>query len=177
MKGPERFETARLILRKPTPADAEAVFARYASDEQVTRYLGWPRHQTVEDTRTFLAFSEAEWHRWPAGPYLIESCDDGKLLGSTGFGFESASVAATGYVLARDSWGGGYATEALAAIVDIARSLRVLRLYALCHPDNPASARVLEKCGFRMEERLKQSTVFPNLNSGCQEDCLRYVRD
>ena len=42
MKGPERFETSRLVLRKPTLADAEAVFIRYASDPEVTRYLGWP---------------------------------------------------------------------------------------------------------------------------------------
>src|SRR5262249_10452963 len=89
MKGLERFETSRLVLRKPTLADAEAVFVRYASDPEVTRYLGWPRHQSVDDTRAFLTFSEAEWSRWPVGPYLIESRSEHKLLGGTGLGFES----------------------------------------------------------------------------------------
>jgi [ribosomal protein S5]-alanine N-acetyltransferase len=84
--------------------------------------------------------------RWPAGPYLIESRLDQQLLEGTGFGFESRSVAMTGYVLARDSWERGYATEALMAIIEIARELKVLQFYALCHPDNTASIRVLEKC-------------------------------
>ena len=124
----------------------------------------------------FLAFSEAEWNRWPAGPYLIESRSEQRLLGSTGLEFESPSIAATGYVLTQDSWGRGYATEALSTIVTIARELGVLQLFALCHPDHSASARVLEKCGFRLEQRLERFAQFPNLNPGGLEDCLRYGR-
>ena len=142
MKGSERFETSRLVLRKPTLADAEAVFIRYASDSEVTRYLGWPRHQSVDDTKAFLTFSDAEWSRLPAGPYLIESRSEHTLLGSTGLGFEAPSTAVTGYVLARDAWGNGYATEALTAIVDIAEKLGVVRLCALCHPDTPRSSSI-----------------------------------
>src|SRR6266545_7718451 len=120
MKGPERIETARLLLRKPIFEDAEAVFSGYASIPEVTKYVGWPRHRSLEDTKSFLRYSAAEWERWPAGPYLIESRADQQLLGSTGLGFESPNVAATGYVLARDAWGHGYATEALSAIVTLA---------------------------------------------------------
>jgi [ribosomal protein S5]-alanine N-acetyltransferase len=177
MKGPERFETSRLVLRKPTLADAEAVFIRYASDPEVTRYLGWPRHQSVDDTKAFLSFSDAEWSRWPCGPYLIESLSGHNLLGSTGLAFEAPARAVTGYVLARDVWGNGYATEALTAIVEIAERLGVVRLYALCHPEHPASARVLEKCGFRLEQRLEQFAEFPNLSPGRREGCMRYVRE
>ena len=176
MKGPERFETSRLILRKPTLADAEAVFTRYASDREVTKYLGWPRHQSIDHTKAFLTLSDTEWSRWPVGPYLIESRSEHKLLGGTGLGFEAPSSAVTGYVLARDAWGNGYATEALTAVVDIAEGLGVVRLYALCHPDHPTSVRVLEKCGFRLEQRLEQFAEFPNLNPGHREACLRYVR-
>jgi RimJ/RimL family protein N-acetyltransferase len=46
--------------------------------------------------------------------------DDGTLLGSTGLAFETAHRASTGFVLARDAWGAGMATEALAAMVSIA---------------------------------------------------------
>src|SRR5215471_63738 len=76
-----------------------AVFQR----RRTTKYVGWPRHQSIEGTRVFLAFSEAEWSRWPAGPSLIECRGDRKLFGSTGFTFESPTVAATGYILARDA--------------------------------------------------------------------------
>ena len=114
----EHIETTRLVLRKPTALDAEAVYTRYSSDTEVTRYVGWPRHQSVDDTKAFLSFSDAEWSRWPAGPYLIEFHSGHNLLGSTGLAFEAPSSAVTGYVLARDAWGNGYATEALTAIVE-----------------------------------------------------------
>jgi [ribosomal protein S5]-alanine N-acetyltransferase len=172
--APERFETGRLLLRRPSAADAAAIFHRYSSDPIVTKYLGWPRHTSVDATRAFLAFSEEEWQKWPAGPYLIESLDDGRLLGGTGFGFETPAIATTGYVLATDAWGHGYATEALTAVVTIACKLSLDRLYALCHPDNLASVRVLEKCGFVLEERLMAFDGFCNLGSSEPQVCLRY---
>lgn len=176
MQDWNRIETARLILRRPVPADAEAIFSRYASDPEVTRYLGWPRHQTVEHTRLFLGFSDAEWQRWPAGPYLIEPRDGGPLLGSTGLGFETPERASTGYVLAKDAWGQGYAAEALGAMVALARDVGVRRLYALCHPANPASIRVLKKCGFTRDPAAERSAEFPNLAPGSPQPCLSYIR-
>jgi ribosomal-protein-alanine N-acetyltransferase len=131
----ERLETPRLILRKPVRSDAEAIFSRYANDPEVTRLLAWPRHTSLAATHAFLDSSEAEWTRWPAGAYLIEARADGRLLGSTGLHFETLDCAVTGYVLAQDAWGKGYATEALLSMVDTARSLGVGRLYALCHVD------------------------------------------
>lgn len=172
----ERIETPRLLLRRPTAADAEAVFERYASDAIVTEYLGWPRHRSVADTEAFLAVSDAEWEKWPAGPYLIASPADHRVLGSTGLAFETPTVAATGYVLARDAWGFGYATEALAAMVAVAQDVGVHRLYALCHPANPGSIRVLEKCAFTLEARLPRHMKFPNLGTDEPKDCLRYAR-
>ena len=169
------LETPRLRLRRPRAADAASVFQRYASDPQVTRYLGWPTHKSVDDTDGFLAYCDSEWERWPVGPYLVESGVDGRLLGSTGLGFETPEQAATGYVLARDAWGQGYATEALSAMRDLARSLGVRRLYALCHPEHRASHHVLEKCGFLREGRLLAHAEFPNLAPGVQADVFCYA--
>lgn len=73
LKGPPQIDTPRLRLSRPTARDAEAVFDRYANDPDVTRFVGWPLHQSVDDTRAFLDFSASEWERWPAGPYLIRS--------------------------------------------------------------------------------------------------------
>ena len=173
---PERSETARLVLRRPVAADAEAMFERYASDPEVTKYVGWPRHRSVAETRGFVGFSDAQWEQWRAGPLLIESRTDGRLLGSTGLGFETADRATTGYVLARDAWGLGYATEALQAMVDLAREAGVARLYALCHPEHRASAHVLEKCGFERERVWRGRAEFPNLAPGVQSDVLCYAR-
>src|SRR5205823_643968 len=95
------------------------------------------------------------------------------LIGSTGLGFQSRDAAVTGYVLARDVWGQGYATEALAAMVDLARSLGVTRLLALCHADHRSSQHVLEKCGFR--EEGSRPVEFPNLAAGQQQPALCYA--
>jgi ribosomal-protein-alanine N-acetyltransferase len=171
----ERIETARLVLRRPRRADAAPMFARYAGDPEVTRYLGWATHHRVEDTLAFITFSDAEWGRWPAGPYMIESREDGTLIGGTGLGFETRAQATTGYVLARDAWGRGYATEALIAMRDLARQLRVVRLYALCHPDHQASSHVLEKAGFLREGLLRGYSDFPNLPPGAKRDVLCYA--
>ena len=173
--APERVETDRLLLRRPAEADAEAIFTRYSSDPDVTRYVGFPRHERIEDTLAFLQFSESQWAKWPAGPYLIESRDTKAVLGSSGLTFDTPTDAATGYVLARDAWGCGYATEALAAMVGVARACGVHRLYALCHHDHRASARVLEKGGFTLERVLRRYAVFPNLAGGERADVLCYA--
>lgn len=50
---PENIETRRLNLRKPRLDDLDAVFA-YAGDAETTRYMAWSRHESTEDSRTFL---------------------------------------------------------------------------------------------------------------------------
>ena len=174
MKAPTTLDTERLILRRPQRGDARAVFERYAGDPDVTRFLGWPRHRSVAETEEFLQFCDAEWERWPAGPYLILSRAEGTLLGGSGLSFEAPYRAATGYVLAKDSWGQGYATETLRAMVALAPSVGVQRLYALCHPKHRPSYRVLEKCGFEREGLLRKYAEFPNLQPGAM-DVLCYA--
>jgi [ribosomal protein S5]-alanine N-acetyltransferase len=167
--------TPRLSLRPPRAGDAESIFARYASDPAVTRFLHWPTHLTIDDTRAFLAFSAAQWQRWPAGPLLIEAREDGRLLGSTGLQFERADVASTGYAIVSREWGVGYASEALRAMVALAGSLSVRHLYAHCHVRHAASIRVLERCGFEFDSCLQRRAAFPNLEDTGPQDVNRYV--
>jgi RimJ/RimL family protein N-acetyltransferase len=176
MKAPAEIQTPRLVLSRPEAADAESIFQRYASDPEVTRLLSWRRHQSIAETEGFLRFSAQSWEDWPAGPYLIRSRDSGQLLGGTGLAFAGANDAVTGYVLAKDAWGKGYATEALTAVVQIAPQIGVKRLIAQCHPDHQKSRRVLEKCGFVRDLNWTQQTEFPNLAPGVPQDVLCYER-
>jgi RimJ/RimL family protein N-acetyltransferase len=137
--------------------------------------MSWPKHSSIEATETFLRFSDAEWLRWPAGPYVVESRDDSRLLGATGLAFETATRASTGYIFARTEWGRGYATETLQAIIGIAREVGVIRLYAICHVDHPASTRVLEKCSFVREGILRKHSEFPNVQPGVPCDVFCYA--
>jgi ribosomal-protein-alanine N-acetyltransferase len=156
-------------------SDALEVFERYASNAEVTKFVGWPRHRSVRDTQAFLRFSAQEWDQWPAGPYLIVSRSDGQLLGSTGLGFQTPYEAMTGYVLAKRVWGQGFATEALTAIVDVAARIGVSRLFALCHPEHRSSRRVLEKCRFVRDDMSKPVVEFPNLSPGVRQEALCYA--
>ncbi len=175
-RAPERVRTARLELAPPAPEDAEEIFHRYASDFRVTRMLSWKRHRAVEDSRGFVKASQEAWRRWPAGPYLIRH-RDGQLLGGTGLAFSSSpDRAETGFVLARDAWGLGYATEALSAVVAVAARLGLVELSAHCHPDHEASRRVLEKCAFEPSEGGPVAGMLPNLDSETPMSLMRYER-
>jgi RimJ/RimL family protein N-acetyltransferase len=175
LKAPERLETERLVLHRPAARDLPEIFGRYAADAEVTRYMGFATHASIEDTRAFLALSDAQWQQWPAGAYLVRSRDEGRLLGSTGFGFETSYRAATGYVFARDAWGKGYASESLGAIVALAPRLGLARLYAVCHTAHRASSAVLERCGFTREGLLRRYLLFPNLGTGAPDDVYAYA--
>jgi [ribosomal protein S5]-alanine N-acetyltransferase len=177
MKAPETFETSRLVLRRPTHADAEVIFLRYSSDPAVTRYLSWPTHRSVADTHAFIFWDETEWLKWPAGNYLIFPRGSDHLVGGTGLSFKSSTIAVTGYVLAQDAWGQGFATEALSAMVDVARQTGVKRVEAICHAEHAPSARVLEKCEFLREAVSAEQFEFPNLTPKTLCDVLSYARD
>jgi RimJ/RimL family protein N-acetyltransferase len=171
----EPLHTDRLVLRPPRAADAAALF-HLGSSPAVTKYVGWPRHTTPEDTLAFLQSSNADWKRWPAGPLVIESREDGSLLGTSGLSFETPYRASTGYVLVQSAWGKGIAAEALGAVAELADRLAVRRLYALCHVDHHASARVLDRAGFEREGILRRFLVFPNLGTAEPQDVFCYSR-
>lgn len=174
MKAPTELKTERLLLKRPEFADAHDIFQRYASDEEVCQYLAWPRHVTMDDTNAFIEFSQSEWERWPAGPYLVYLAANNSLIGSTGLAFETPRRASTGYVFAKDSWDKGFATETVSAMKLLATSLGTQRLSAFCHPDHRASRHVLEKSGFLLEGTLRRYAEFPNLAADVLVDVVSY---
>ncbi len=155
--------TDRLLLNPPSIDDAQAIFETYASSPAVTAYVGWRRHQSIDDTMKFIEFANAEWTHHSIGPYLIRDRKDGTLIGSTGISCTGVRQAMTGYVLAEESWGKGIATEVVHAMIVVAQKLDLHSLFALCHPAHRASCRVLEKTGFRLDSTWSETITFPNL--------------
>ena len=139
--------TARLLLRPGWAEDAPALAAAIA-DETIVRNLAtapWPYR--LRDAEAFLAQP-----RDPVLPsFLIFERTDGapRLVGSCGLGRRPSGAVELGYWIARSFWGYGYATEASIALIDIAKSLGIVQLEGSHFLDNPASARVLEKIGFK----------------------------
>jgi RimJ/RimL family protein N-acetyltransferase len=138
--------TPRLLLRPGFPEDAPALAAAIA-DEAIVRNLAtapWPYR--MRDAEAFLASP-----RDPILPSLLifeRTQAAPRLIGSCGLGRRPSGAVEMGYWIARRHWGRGFATEACAALVDIARTLALPRLEGSHFIDNPASARVLEKLGF-----------------------------
>jgi len=139
--------TPRLLLRPGFPEDAPALAAAIA-DEAIVRNLStapWPYR--MRDAEAFLASP-----RDPVLPsFLIFERTDGapRLVGSCGLGRRPSGSVEMGYWIARPFWGRGIATEACEALIDIARTLGLPSLEGSHFTDNPASARVLEKLGFK----------------------------
>jgi RimJ/RimL family protein N-acetyltransferase len=138
--------TERLLLRPGWAEDAPALHAAIA-DERIVRNLAsapWPYR--LRDAEAFLARP-----RDPVLPsLLIFARTDGapQLVGACGLGRRPSGAVELGYWIARAYWGRGIATEACAALIEIARSLGLPSLEGSHFLDNPASGRVLEKLGF-----------------------------
>lgn len=162
MRPPGAFETDRLRLRRASLDDGQAIFAGYARDPEVTKYLVFRPHRSIEETRTFLRRCEQVWETGHAFPYAITLRSTGDVAGMIEMRLAD-HMADLGYALARPYWGQGFATEAVVALVDWALSQpAIYRVWAVCDLDNPASARVMEKAGMSFEGILRRFVVHPN---------------
>lgn len=172
---PEHLDLGGTVLRRLRADDAEAVYSRYAADPAVTRFLTFRTHDSVEDAAGFCALMHAEWEARSAFTYVMLEPDDPVPFGSIGARIDGFH-AAFGYAMARDCWGRGHASRALAALVEVALAQpEIYRAWAFCDAENPASARVMQKAGMTYEGLLRRWHVAQNLSPE-PRDCLVYAR-
>jgi ribosomal-protein-alanine N-acetyltransferase len=155
-------ETARLLLRPLRAGDEESVLA-LLSDERVVRYMLFPLFDR-DRAGAFVARLSRSAAGGEEKPRQIVfgiavKPDEQSLVGLCGLvlnpELEDGEV---WYLLRPDLWGRGLVTEAAGALVSVGfDDLRLHRVWASCLPANPASARVLEKLGFRREGYLRQN--------------------
>jgi len=156
--GTKEIETERLILRRFRSEDAEDMYANWASDPEVTRFLTWPPHQSVEVTKSILAdwiprYEEGGYFNW-----VMEYKETGKIIGNISVVKldESIRAADMGYCMSRRYWGQGLMPEALIAVMDYLFDEVGLDRVAASHDvNNPKSGRVMEKAGMKMEGILR----------------------
>lgn len=164
----------RLLLRDFVASDEAAVHA-FAGDPEVTRLTDWGPNEPA-DTRDFIvdAVARARAAERSEFNFAAVHAESGRLIGSVGLEVTSREHrrGELGYVFHPDFWSQGYATEAGRLLVEFGFGrLRLRRIAATCHPDNRASARVLEKIGMRREGRLR-SHLFVR---GAWRDSLLYA--
>ena len=139
--------TPRLLLRPGFPGGCAGACRRDLPTRRSSRNLAtapWPYR--MRDAEAFLAGprdpilpSLLIFERTEAAPQLVGSC---------GLGRRPSGAVEMGYWIARTHWGRGLATEACAALIEMARALGLVCLEGSHFVDNPASGRVLEKLGF-----------------------------
>lgn len=157
--GTQTIETPRLLLRRFTAADAQAMYENWASDEHVTRYMAWPRHESPADSEKVLTqwvqdYEKPDFYEWaivlkdlgqPIGNIEVLSLDD------------YVQKANLGYSIGRAFWGKGIMPEALKAVIDFLFDEVGLNRVEACHDArNPNSGKVMAKCGMTHEGTMRQ---------------------
>jgi len=155
------LHTRRLILREFTAEDFAAVHA-YGSDPEVTRWTVFGPN-TADNTRGFLRQAQASRGERPRRNFdlAITLRDGAHVIGGCGLRrTDIPGEAFIGYVLGRDAWGCGYATEAARALLGFGfESLGLRRIFADCHPANAASWHVMEKLGMCREGHFREEKL------------------
>ncbi len=169
---PARLETERLSLQRLRYEDAEEIFYAYASKSEATRFVSWPTHRTVDDTRRFLAHAVDGWQRGVEYAYSVR-LKNGMLIGSIGVVKQEGKIQ-IGYIFSPVRWGRGYATEACRRVVTLLKPLA--GAYTICSfadAENVASIKVLEKSGLETEKVLPGWFRFVNQGNE-PRDCVMF---
>ena len=147
--------TDRLVLRSFRKEDSEAVFRNWSSDERVARYGRWYPHKIIKMSMS----NEYSW------AITIKGIDE--PVGSIDVvGLNSEGVPEIGYVLMHSHWGEGIMTEALKAVISELFRKGYEKAAAYYMIDNPASGRVMEKCGMTHVRNMMVKRKF-----GSDEEC------
>ena len=171
------METERLILRPWRESDAEALY-KYASDPDVGPRAGWPPHKSVEESLQIIKTVFNTPTMW-----AVELKETGEAIGCVGYLPASVSnlqipddQCEVGYWIGKPYWGRGICTEALRLVIDYCFNVKHFTvLWGDFFPSNPASGRVMTKCGFIDTGR---EVVCPNLEIGSDQPVrvLKFTR-
>ncbi len=162
------LHTERLILRPFRDGDAKAMYQNWTFDERVAKFCRWFPHQSLAETEEFLQFCLTQKNSW-----AITLKETGEPIGSIDVvGVNDAGVPEIGYVLSHDYWGKGIMTEAVLAVLRELFANGFERIEA-CHAvENPASGRVMQKCGMSYVRNAYAQRKF-----GSDEQCeVRYYQ-
>lgn len=158
-KGTQPIESSRLILRPFKASDAQDMFNNWANDDEVTKYLTWPTHESVAISQMVIdswvaGYQELNYYQW-----AIEWKETNQVIGSISLmnideAHESGEI---GYCIGRAYWNQGIVSEAFIALIPFCfNEISIERLVARHDVENPASGRVMQKCGLTYEGTLRK---------------------
>lgn len=157
--GTQILETDRLILRRFTIDDTKAVYNNWTSDSEVSKYMRWHHHNSIEETESKIndwinRYKHNNFYQWAI---TLKGSDE--PIGAIGLFVvnESDMCGDFGYSISRKCWGMGVASEALKAVFKFAfETIRFNRIESYHSVNNPASGKVMFKAGMKLEGLARQ---------------------
>lgn len=153
-KGTTTIETKRLILRPYVMDDATDMFSNWANDSEVTKYLSWQAHSNIDLTKFLMKmwvdnYSSNKTYHWG----VVYKGNGNKVIGTIGAVRinEDLEQAEIGYCISKKYWNKGIVPEALSAVNNYLFSCGFMRISGYHDVLNPASGKVMQKCGMQFE--------------------------
>ena len=161
--GTQIIETERLILRRFRTDDVRSMYKNWTSDPEVTKYLSWKNHKSIEESKMVLkrivaAYQNNKFYRWA----IILKGNGDKPIGSIGVVSTNEKVSSVqiGYCIGRQWWNMGIASESLNSVIDFMfDKVGVNRIEARHDIRNPHSGMVMKKCGMFFEGIARSSDI------------------
>lgn len=146
-----KIKTQRLILRPLEKSDVEAL-QKIANNKKIWENLtdAFPHPYTIESAKQWVELNQKKEIQ---DNFAIKTKDE--LIGMIGYD-KKKDIVETGYWIGEKYWGKGYATEALNAFTQyLINERKIKKIKAKVFTHNPASGRVLEKCGYKKQEETE----------------------
>jgi RimJ/RimL family protein N-acetyltransferase len=144
------LETERLILRRFTENDIDAIFAM-RSNAEMMRFIRSPQNR--QESVNWLKMVSSLWETDKIGFCAVVEKSSGSLIGWCGlWRLKETGETEIGYAIARKFWGGNFATEAARAFLIYGfETLKLDKIAAVAVPENKGSRRVMEKLGMTFD--------------------------
>lgn len=155
------LESGRLVLRGFSDNDIDDIF-EYASIPEVTVFLPWETHRSIDDTKKFLKLSKDMFEKKDNIDFAIVLKSENKVIGGISIRKwnNENRCADIGYVLSPKYWNKGIITEAIKRIIKFGfDELNANRIEAHCDENNIGSYRAMEKAGMKYEGTLRQKVL------------------
>lgn len=173
-QGTQKLETDRLVLRKFKEEDASDMFTNWTSDSEVTKYLSWSAHSSVEISKQLIGMWVDSYNNMEHYQWAIELRETGDVIGNISL-LEinnNAENCEVGYCIGKAFWNKGIMTEALSKVIQFSfNEIGFQHIAARFDVNNFASGRVMEKCNLIYEGTLRKIT---RDNMGHFVDCKYY---
>ena len=145
----DELSTERLVLRKLVIDDVNSIFNNWANDPEVTKYMTWNAHKSVEDTKQILDIWLNGYKEPKTIRYGIVLKENNELIGAIDVVDYIDNNPEIGYCLSRKHWNKGYMTEACKAVVEYLFAIGYKTILIEADERNIGSNRVIEKVGFK----------------------------